>query len=105
MPGEGEANLGGAHEAVLAVLLSALLIVMRGEFGGDGVKEEGEAPLDAVLEALGKVVGVLGVNSIETFQLEFWLEKSLEFCLEIPHTKKKLKNGQFGLVSESKWNL
>ena len=25
--------------------------------------------------------------------LEFWLEKSLEFWLEIPHTKKVFKNG------------
>ena len=30
----------------------------------------------------------LGPNSIE----KFWLEKSLEFWLEIPYTKKKLKN-------------
>ena len=28
----------------------------------------------------------LGPNSIEQFLLEFWLEKSLEFWLEIPHT-------------------
>ena len=35
----------------------------------------------------------LGPNSIENFWLEFWLEKSLEFWLEIPHTKKMLKNG------------
>ena len=29
-------------------------------------------------------VGYLGPNSIETFWLEFWLEKSLELWLEIP---------------------
>ena len=29
-----------------------------------------------------------GPNSIEKFQLEFWLEKSLELWLEIPYTKK-----------------
>ena len=36
---------------------------------------------------------MLGPNSVEKFWLEFWLEKSLEFCLEIPYTKKMLKNG------------
>ena len=35
----------------------------------------------------------LGPNSIETFWLEFWLEKSLEFWLEIPYTEKVFKNG------------
>ena len=39
--------------------------------------------------------GLQGPNSIE-----FVLEKSLEFFLEIPYTKKMFKN-----VSESKWNL
>ena len=33
-----------------------------------------------------------GVNSIETFWLEFWLEKPLEIWLEIPYTKKMFKN-------------
>ena len=33
----------------------------------------------------------LGPNSIETFWLEFWLEKSLEFWLEIPNNKKMFK--------------
>ena len=33
-----------------------------------------------------------GPNSIEIL-LEFWLEKSLEFWLEIPHTKNNFKNG------------
>ena len=35
----------------------------------------------------------LGPNSIEKFRLEFWLEKSLEFWLEIPYTMKMFKNG------------
>ena len=35
---------------------------------------------------------LLGVNSIENFWLEFRLEKSLEFWLEIPHTLKMFKN-------------
>ena len=35
----------------------------------------------------------LGPNSIEKCWLEFWLEKSLEFWLEITHTKKLIKNG------------
>ena len=30
-------------------------------------------------------------DSIERFQLEFWLEKSLEFWLGIPHTKQNFK--------------
>ena len=45
----------------------------------------------------------LGPNSIDKFWLEFRLEKSLEICLEIPHTKKMLKMGSLD-VSESKWN-
>ena len=48
---------------------------------------------------------MLGVDSMETFWLEFWLEKPLEFWLEIPYTMKLFKNGQFRHVSESKWNL
>ena len=34
----------------------------------------------------------LGGNSIEKIWLEFRLENPLEFRLEIPYTKKKLKN-------------
>ena len=34
----------------------------------------------------------LGPNSIEIFWLEFWLEKPLEFWLEISYTKKMFKN-------------
>ena len=32
--------------------------------------------------------GHLGPNSIETFWLEFWLEKRLEFWLEIPYRSR-----------------
>ena len=39
------------------------------------------------------ILRTLGPNSIEKFQLEFWLEKPLEFCLEIPYTKKMFKIG------------
>ena len=46
-----------------------------------------------------------GPNSIEKVWLEFWLEKSLEFWLEVPHNKKMFKIGQFRHVSESKQNL
>ena len=35
----------------------------------------------------------LGGNSIENFWLQFRVEKPLEFWLEIPYTKKTLKNG------------
>ena len=35
----------------------------------------------------------LGPDSIEKFWLEFLLEKSLEFWLEYPDTKKMFKNG------------
>ena len=35
----------------------------------------------------------LGPNSIDIFGLEFRLKKPLEFCLEIPYTKKMFKNG------------
>ena len=34
-----------------------------------------------------------GTNLMEIFWLEFWLEKPLNFWLEIPSTKKMLKNG------------
>ena len=37
--------------------------------------------------------------------LKFWLKKQLEFWLEIPYTKKKLKIGKFRHVPESKLNL
>ena len=40
---------------------------------------------------------VQGHNSIK----KFWLEEPLEFWLETPHTKTKLKRH----VTESKWNL
>ena len=33
-----------------------------------------------------------GGDSIENYQPEFWLEKSLEFCLEISYTRKKFKS-------------
>ena len=67
MPGEREANLCRAHEAV-----PATLIVMCGELSGEGVKEEGEAVLDGVVEGLGKVVGVQEVGGVveqETYGL------------------------------------
>ena len=41
------------------------------------------APLDPLVVAR---VPALGGDSIETFWIEFQLEKSLEFCLEIPYT-------------------
>ena len=47
----------------------------------------------------------LGVNSIEKFQVEFWLEKPLEFLLERFHTpRKSSKMGSLD-VTGSKWNL
>ena len=42
---------------------------------------------------------------MKNFSLIFWLEKPLEFWLDIPYTKKKLKIGKFRHVPESKWNL
>ena len=54
---------------------------------------------------VGPVVGVhshvvgqgilvrLGTDSIEKFWIEFWLEKPLEFWLEVACTKKMFKNG------------
>ena len=56
----------------------------------------GSLHADVVHEALERGqpdVDELGSNSIEKFWLEFWPEKSLEFWLEIPYTKKKFKNG------------
>ena len=44
--------------------------------------------------AVDHALVVLGPNSIEKIWLElFWLEKSLEFWFEIPHTEKMLKSG------------
>ena len=37
--------------------------------------------------------GLLGPNSIGKFWFEFWLEKPLEFWLEIPYSKKMFKIG------------
>ena len=56
----------------------------------------GSLHADVVHEALERGqpdVDELGSNSIEIFWLEFWPEKSLEFWLEIPYTKKMFKNG------------
>ena len=79
---------------------------------------EGEVPAaesgDVVAAALLVFVGaldrrsltsglVLGPNSKENFLLEFWLEKSLEFLLEMSNTKEMFK--KFRHVSESKRNL
>ena len=36
-------------------------------------------------------LGELGGDSIENFQLEFQLEKPLEFWLENPYTEKKVQ--------------
>ena len=36
---------------------------------------------------------LLGPNSIEIFQLEFRLEKPLEFWLDIPYIKNMFRNG------------
>ena len=56
---------------------------------GEPRVEVGEDRLEGVLAG----DRVLGPNSIEKCWLEFRLEKPLEFWLEIPYTKKKLKNG------------
>ena len=44
-----------------------------------------------------RVGGLLGGNSIGKIWLEFELEISLEFWLEIPYTKKKLKTGSLDM--------
>ena len=44
--------------------------------------------LDEVL--VGPLVGALGGNSIENNCFQFWLEKPLEFWLEILYIKEKL---------------
>ena len=41
----------------------------------------------------------------EIFCLVFYLEKPLEFWLEIPYTNQKFKNRWFRQVAESEWNL
>ena len=43
--------------------------------------------------AEGIVEATLGPNSKENFWLEFWLEKSLAFWIEIPYSEKMSKNG------------
>ena len=53
-PGEREADLGRAHKAVLTLLL----VMVGGEFRGEGVEEEGEAALHDEVEGEGEVVGV-----------------------------------------------
>ena len=48
----------------------------------------------------------LGGDSIGKFELEFWLEKSPEFWLEIPTLRKSSNMGSLDMyVSESKWNV
>ena len=49
-----------------------------------------ESAVDQVVleDAVNEVVEGLGVDSIETFWIEFQLEQSLEVWLEIPYAKK-----------------
>ena len=61
----------------------------------------GFSPLCNMLRNLA----TLGPNSIEKKLTEKSTEKPLEFPFEIPYTKKKVKNGQFRHVTESKWNF
>ena len=78
---------GGVHRGQLVrpELVDAELGAQRLE---DGL---GEVVVAAEQRRVQAVV-LMGPNSIETFLLEFWLEKSLEIWLEIPYTKKKLTN-------------
>ena len=46
----------------------------------------------SVVYALSFILA-LGPNSIEKIWLEFWLEKSLHFWLQISHNKKMFKSG------------
>ena len=86
-PGAGGDAAGEAVEVELAADLGV------GAAGvGHVVAVEGHHVRQHVRAVL--VVPVLqGTNSVEIFWLEFWLEKSLEFWLVIPRTKKMFKNG------------
>ena len=61
-PGEREADLGRAHKAALAI--PTLLVMVGGEFRGEGVEEEGEAALHDEVEGEGEVVGVEEVGGV-----------------------------------------
>ena len=63
-PGEREADLGRAHKAVLVAVLTLLLVMVGGEFRGEGVEEEGEAALHDEVEGEGEVVGVEEVGGV-----------------------------------------
>ena len=78
------AEVASLHAVLLISLLFASFHV--GLFAHLGFLVIAVAAATAALEGLGP-------NSKETFWFEFWLEKSLVFWLEIPHTKKMLKNG------------
>ena len=69
--------------------------------GDDVIGAAGEGVLLTPVPPLTPIAALLGGNSIEQFQLESQLEKSLEVWLEIPYTKKKFKNWQFRHESES----
>ena len=65
LPGEREADLGRAHKAVFVAVLTLLLLVMvGGEFHGEGVEEEGEAALHGEVEGEGEVVGVEEIGGV-----------------------------------------
>ena len=70
--------LGAKPALELGVLVGQLVFLAPGD-----VAEASAAVLALV---------VLGVNSIEKCWLEFWLEKLLEFWLQIPYTEKDAKN-------------
>ena len=57
-----------------------------------GVPRESALALAGIGECGRHASRLQGPNSIEKNWLEFWLEKPLEFRLEIPYTKKMFKN-------------
>ena len=63
---------------------------VEGADGEEVLPVDGERAADHGGRGEGRGRRLGGPNSIEHCWLEFWLEKTLEFWLEIPYTKKEI---------------
>ena len=80
---------GGVYLGVVDVFIAILEGVHVDVIGSAQKAVQPLCVSDVLMDGDNNLLGLLGPNSIE----KFWLEKPLEFWLEIPYTKKMFKNG------------
>ena len=98
-------------EPAVIALAAVLLLESLGREGNFVDKGTGNCMADSASD----LRRTLGPNSIEKFWLEFWLEKPLEFWLDIPYTKKMVtrlrpnstcgRYGVWGHGKEAHWPI